>query len=167
MTSSVAFLNTVGPINELCSSADHIDSRAFSSQREMEDFLTRLISYKPGWLKFLYKLRGFVAGMMGLQHDELLHSRVTVADYDFNPGGQVEFFKSVDFETGKFWIGEAGDKHLDGYIGVVRESLEEGVNNYHVFTIVKYKHWTGPLYFNLIRPFHHLVVYFMGKYAAK
>lgn len=31
-------------------------------------------------------------------------------------------------------------------------------------TTVYYKHWTGPVYFNLIRPFHHLVVSRMAQY---
>jgi hypothetical protein len=29
--------------------------------------------------------------------------------------------------------------------------------------VVHYKHWTGPVYFNLIRPFHHLVVSRMAR----
>ncbi|MCP5103876.1 MAG: DUF2867 domain-containing protein, partial [bacterium] len=37
----------------------------------------------------------------------------------------------------------------------------------HVVTIVHYKHWTGPVYFNLIRPFHHLVIRRMMKAALK
>lgn len=167
MSQDIKVLRTIGSINELCAVADHIDSRAFVSSRQMDDFLTRLISYKPGWLTLLYKLRGMLAGLMGLKHDELVNHGFSVADYDFEPGGQVDFFTSVDSAANKFWIGEAGDKHLSGYIGVVAEPEQEGLNRYHVFTIVHYKHWTGPLYFNLIRPFHHLIVYFMGKYAAE
>jgi hypothetical protein len=37
---------------------------------------------------------------------------------------------------------------------------------FHVVTIVHYRRWTGPVYFNVIRPFHHLVVYQMAKSAA-
>lgn len=167
MTQTTRILLDITPIEKLCADADHIDSRAFTSSRNMEEFLNRLISYKPGWLTLLYKIRGALAGLMGLKHDELLHQGLTIADYDFNPGGQVDFFKSVGFEADKFWIGEAVDKHLSGYIGVVSESVQDGLNRYHVFTIVHYRQWTGPLYFNLIRPFHHLVVYFMGRYAAE
>ena len=32
--------------------------------------------------------------------------------------------------------------------------------------IVDYRHWTGPVYFNVIRPFHHLVVAAMLRSAA-
>ena len=39
-------------------------------------------------------------------------------------------------------------------------------NRYYVVTAVNYKHWTGPVYFNLIRPFHHLVVSRMAKHGV-
>ena len=167
MSKSAAILNSIPPLQKICSNADHIYSVGFESRRDMEDFLIRLMSYKPGWLTFLYKVRGVLAGVMGLKHDEFMNHGLEVTDYDFNRGGQVDFFNSIDFETDRFWIGEATDKHLSGYIGVVSEPAENGMHHYHVFTIVHYKHWTGPVYFNLIRPFSHLVVYFMGKYAAE
>ncbi|WP_421902512.1 DUF2867 domain-containing protein [Maridesulfovibrio sp.] len=167
MSKSAAILNSIPQLQKICSNADHIYSVGFDSRRDMEDFLIRLMSYKPGWLTFLYKVRGVLAGIMGLKHDEFMNHGLEVSDYDFSRGGQVDFFNSIDFEANKFWIGEATDKHLSGYIGVVSEPAETGLNYYHVFTIVHYKHWTGPVYFNLIRPFSHLVVYFMGKYAAE
>ncbi|WP_415713277.1 DUF2867 domain-containing protein [Maridesulfovibrio sp.] len=167
MAQSIEIVKTVDPIKKLITNADHMDSMAFESHRNMEDFLIRLISYKPGWLKFLYKIRGLLVGLLGLKHDELVGHGLQVSDYDFKAGGQVDFFQSVDFEAERFWIGEAVDKHLSAYIGVVSEPVHEGLNRYHVFTIVHYRHWTGPLYFNLIRPFHYLVVYFMGRNAAE
>ncbi|NDV21861.1 DUF2867 domain-containing protein [Desulfovibrio sp. JC022] len=167
MSESASILNSIPQIHKLSVDADHIYSKDFVSHRAMDDFLIRLMSYKPGWLTFLYKVRGVLAKIMGLKHDEFMDHGLEVSDYDFNRGGQVDFFSSVDFEAETFWIGEAEDKHLIGYIGVVSEPAENSSHHYHVFTIVRYKHWTGPVYFNLIRPFSHLVVYFMGKYAAE
>ncbi|HAS89899.1 MAG TPA: DUF2867 domain-containing protein [Desulfovibrio sp.] len=167
MSQSVEILNSIPQLKEICAKADHIYSVGFDSRRDMDDFLIRLMSYKPSWLTFLYKVRGVLAGLMGLKHGEFMNHGLEVSEYDFNRGGQVDFFSSIDFEPNRLWIGEAIDKHLSGYIGVVAESAERDLYHYHVFTIVHYKHWTGPLYFNLIRPFSHLVVYFMGKYAAK
>jgi hypothetical protein len=57
------------------------------------------------------------------------------------------------------------DKHLSAYFGVVNEKLDREHSRFHVFTTVRYLHWTGPVYFNLIRPFHHLVVSRMMKSA--
>lgn len=167
MTSQSAILDTIPQIYKISSDADHIHSCGFESRRDMNDFLIRLMSYKPGWLTLLYKVRGVLAGLMGLKHDEFINHGLKVSDYDFNRGGQVDFFTSVDFEENKLWIGEAEDKHLIAYIGVVRDSVENSQHLYRVFTIVRYKNWLGPVYFNLIKPFSHLVVYFMGKYAAE
>jgi hypothetical protein len=36
-----------------------------------------------------------------------------------------------------------------------------------VVTIVHYKHWTGRLYFNVIRPVHHFVVSGMARAGAR
>jgi hypothetical protein len=53
---------------------------------------------------------------------------------------------------------ETADTHLTGYLAVVIEPLAHGRTTFHNITIVKYHRWAGPLYFNVIRPFHHLVV---------
>jgi hypothetical protein len=47
---------------------------------------------------------------------------------------------------------------LTGYLAVVAEPLAHGRTRFHNITVVKYHRWTGPLYFKVIRPFHHLVV---------
>jgi hypothetical protein len=67
-----------------------------------------------------------------------------------------------------YWVSEAPeDKHLKAYFGVVAEKLSGRRTRFHVFTSVKYLHWTGPVYFNLIRPFHHLVVSSMMRNGVK
>jgi hypothetical protein len=43
-------------------------------------------------------------------------------------------------------------------MAIVMEDPDSARKRCHVLTIVHYHHWTGPLYFNAIRPFHHLVV---------
>ncbi len=63
-----------------------------------------------------------------------------------------------------YWVAETPeDKHLNAYFGVVTVKLRNNLTRFHVFTSVKYIHWTGPVYFNFIRPFHHLVVLKMMK----
>jgi hypothetical protein len=37
---------------------------------------------------------------------------------------------------------------------------------FHVVTIVHYNNLAGPVYFNVIRPFHHLVVKQMARRGA-
>jgi hypothetical protein len=64
-------------------------------------------------------------------------------------------------------------KNLESFMNIAIEeaktSLKEGNsgfgNRFYVFTTVYYKHWTGPVYFNLIRPLHHLAVPRMARYG--
>ena len=66
------------------------------------------------------------------------------------------------------WIAETPpDKHLKAYFGIMAESLANGLNRYYIVTIVHYLHWSGPVYFNMIRPFHHLVVSSMIRAGAR
>jgi hypothetical protein len=67
-----------------------------------------------------------------------------------------------------YWFAETPpDRHLKAYFGVVVEPLANDLKRYYIVTIVHYLHWTGPVYFNLIRPFHHLVVARMAQAGAK
>ena len=76
----------------------------------------------------------------------------------------VTFFVVRCAREGAYWISETpDDRHLRAYFGVVKEPLSQTVSRFFVFTTVYYKHWTGPVYFNLIRPFHHLVVSRMAR----
>jgi hypothetical protein len=42
-------------------------------------------------------------------------------------------------------------------LGVIEDTTTE-VRQLHVVTVVRYKNASGRVYFNVIRPFHHLVV---------
>ncbi len=140
MNDSSKLFQTIPILNELSQSADYVDSKAFSSNRPMNEFLERLIRYEPAWLVFLYKIRGVVAKIMGLEHDVIGHENFKKKDLDFDAGGKVDFFTSVDFVPDQHWIGEAKDKHLSGYIGVVAVPNDSGKTDFHTFTIVKFHH---------------------------
>lgn len=160
-------LGTVPGLSQLMEHADYMDMKTFSGEKDLSEFVATMLNYKPAWLNFLYLLRKGVAKILGLSHSDIEKTDLTPNDVDFTPGAQVAFFTTFAGEPGNFWIAEATDKHLAGYIGVIREERPDNSANFHTFTIVHYRHWTGPLYFNLIRPFHHLIVHYMGKAAAR
>lgn len=166
MSKSIEAVRSVESLSQLMSGADHVDSKCFIGKCSFQEFLDRLLRYEPAWVCWLYKVRSVIAKLMGLEHDEIGHAKAMAKEFDFTPGGKVDFFTTVDFKDGEYWVGEAKDKHLSGYIGVVAVPMTAGKTQFHTFTIVHYRNWTGPLYFNLIRPFHHIVVYFMGKHAV-
>jgi hypothetical protein len=85
-------------------------------------------------------------------------------EISFTPGENVTFFIVRSAKEGVYWFSETPeDKHLSAYFGVVVEPLKNDLKRFYIVTIVQYKHWTGPVYFNLIRPFHHLVVARMAR----
>lgn len=64
-------------------------------------------------------------------------------------------------------VAEVIDDHLTAHLGVASEPLAGGMTRFHVLTIVHYHNWAGPVYFNVIRPFHHLVVGGMAQAGVK
>lgn len=152
-------------LEPLLHDADHIDVKSFTTARSLEDFTTRLITYSPAWLKALYSLRRGLALILRLENVSLEHAPETPI-IDYTPGTALGFLTTVGGEPGRYWVGEASDRHLAGYIAIVADnSLAEPT--VHAATIVHYRHWTGPLYFTLIKPFHHLVVGLTGRHAAR
>lgn len=167
-TSPMEAIRSVPAIRDMLDDADHVDAKAFTGGHGLREFLRRMINYEPCWFAALMNVRGVVAKLLGLKHGEHIKTAET-REVNLAPGGMVGFFKSVavdDAESPRWWIGDASDKHLAAKIAVVAAPAPDGAKHVTVATIVHYRHWTGPLYFNLIRPFHHLVVHAMGTHAA-
>jgi len=148
--------------------ADFADVKVFEGKTTLRKFIASMLSYYPWWIVWLYRIRKLLVGILGLARHEApeelpdLHPE----DVSFTPGENVTFFIVRSAKKDQFWVSETpDDKHLKAYFGVVKEPLNNEMNRFYVITTVFYKHWTGPVYFNLIRPFHHLVVSRMAKYA--
>jgi len=157
-------------LEEFFIGADFTDVKVFEGQTTLRTFIASMLSYYPWWLVQLYRIRKLLVSVLGLvKHEEPeklpnLHPE----DISFTPGEQVTFFKVRRARENNFWISETpDDKHLRAYFGVVQEPSSHSLHRFYVITTVFYKHWTGPVYFNLIRPFHHLVVSRMAKHALR
>jgi len=148
--------------------ADFIDVKICQGQTTLRQFIASMLSYYPWWIIQLYRIRKLLVGILGLVKHEAPEElpNLQPEDVSFTPGENVTFFRVRSAEENLFWISETpDDKHLKAYFGVVKEPLNNSVNRFYVFTTVYYKHWTGPVYFNLIKPFHHLVVSRMAKHG--
>jgi Protein of unknown function (DUF2867) len=152
------------------SGADYTDIKTFDGKTSLRNFIAGMLSYYPWWLIFLYKVREMIVEILGLAKHEAPYEIPSFKpdDIPFSPAHNASFFIVRAAKENEFWFAETPeDKHLVAYVGVVVEKLEADLNRFYVITTVKYKHWTGPVYFNIIRPFHHLVVYRMGKAGLK
>ena len=89
----------------------------------------------------------------------------SAATVPFEPGASAAFFKVVKAEEGRHWFAAASESHLTAHLGVILEPRGPA-SRLHIITLVHYNRWTGPVYFNVIRPFHHLVVGSMLRAGA-
>lgn len=149
--------------------SDYLDIKVVQGRTDLRKFLAAMLSYYPWWVVILYRLRSLLVDVLGLVRHEAPEElpKLRAEDISFTAGENVTFFivRSAQEET--YWFSETPeDKHLCAYFGVIVEPLKNGFKRFYVVTIVHYKHWTGPVYFNLIRPFHHLVVSRMARAGA-
>ena len=148
--------------------ADFTDVKVFEGITTLRRFIASMLSYYPWWIIQLLRVRKSLVGILGLvKHEEPEElPNLQPEEVTFTPGEKVTFFIVRCAKEGLFWVSETpDDKHLKAYFGVVKEPVDNSVNRFYVFTTVYYKHWTGPVYFNLIRPFHHLVVSRMAQHG--
>jgi hypothetical protein len=66
-----------------------------------------------------------------------------------------------------YWFGKINDTKLKATLGVIFEPFGRRSNRFHVITSFYYRRWTEPVYFNLIRLFHHLIVGSLAKAAGR
>ena len=157
-------MNTVSQIPQiahLLKGSNHVDVKTIEGQTPLRQFIASMLSYYPGWIVLLYRIRTILVKMLGLVEHPAPQTlpKLGPQDVSFAVGEAVTFFTVRLAEEKHYWVGETPeDKHLRAYFAVVVEPMEGNRKRFHVATIVYYKHWTGPVYFNLIRPFHHLVV---------
>jgi hypothetical protein len=148
--------------------ADFIDVKVFEGDASLRKFIASMLSYYPWWIVQLYRVRKLLVGILGLVKHEAPEELPDLQpeEVSFTPGENVTFFTVRCAKEDRFWVSETpADKHLQAYFGVVKEPVSNSINRFYVITAVFYKHWTGPVYFNLIRPFHHLVVSRMARYG--
>jgi hypothetical protein len=149
--------------------ADHVDVKTVQGRVSLSGFIAAMLTYSPAWLVFFYRIRKVFVLLLGMRQDddpELLKP-LNAEDISFQPGETASFFTVRYAEKDRYWIAETpDDKHLQAFVGIFKQRVNQQENRFHVMTIVHYKHWTGPVYFNVIRPFHHLVVKQMALAGA-
>ena len=166
----MTFTEKIPEMAPLFEGSNHVDLKCVEGNTSLRQFVASMLSYYPWWVVLLYRIRVVLVKILGLVEHEApeVLPKLQAEDVSFVAGDTVTFFTVHLAKEEQFWIGETPeDKHLKAYFGVVVEPLAEKRRRFHVTTIVHYKHWTGPVYFNLIRPFHHLVVSRMARAGVR
>jgi hypothetical protein len=151
----------------LLSGADHVDVKQIDGEIGLRAFVAGMLSYQPWWVQSLYAVRSYFVRLLGMKQAETASATAISADeVAMTAGSAAAFFTVTCAEEERHWVAEATESHLTAYLGVVVEPRTRG-RRFHVLTIVRYHRWTGPVYFNAIRPFHHVVVRQMMRAAVK
>jgi len=138
--------------------ADHVDVETVEGTVTLRTFLAGMVSYAPAWVSALYAVRWLFVRLLGMSQEGIPRTEpVLPDDVPFEPGAQLGVFTVARAGQDQFWIGEAVEAHLSAALCVVVEEHSDG-RRFHVVTAVHYRRWTGPVYFTVVRPFHHLVV---------
>lgn len=139
--------------------ADHVDVKTITGAVTMREFIAAMMGYQPGWVTFLYRVRAVFVRFLGMRQRGVPHApRLKPEDVGMQPGCRVGFFTVRMAAEDRYWVGEVNDSHLLAALGVVVEPLQDNRRRFHVLTVVYYHNRAGRVYFNVIRPFHHLVV---------
>ncbi len=134
--------------------ADFIDIKIAESKNELRTFIAAMLSYYPWWIVMLYHIRALVVQVLGLVKHEAPEElpNLQPGQIPFTTGEKATFFIVRMVQEDIFWLAETPpDKHLKAYFGIVVEPLANDLKRYYIVTVVHYLHWTGPVYFNLIR----------------
>ena len=148
-------------LKNILRNADHMDVKTVEGPVNLDGFIAAMLSFRPAWLIFFYRVRKVFVRLLGMRQDNdpAILTPLRAEDVPFQSDKTASFFIVRHAVRNRCWIAETpDDKHLRAFLGIFREKIDRGVNRFHVMTVVHYKHWTGPVYFNIIRPFHHLVV---------
>lgn len=149
--------------DRLAQGADYVEVKVGEGGMSLREFVAGILSYRPGWMAALYRVRVWLLTALGQGKRDVSDGDVMTADsLPINPGDKADFFEVVESDGESRWIAVGQESHLDCMIGAWAQPAcgKPGVNRFHLVTIVRYRSWAGPVYFNIIRPFHHLVVYF-------
>ncbi|GAC1391650.1 MAG: DUF2867 domain-containing protein [Ktedonobacteraceae bacterium] len=165
MSQGMRYIRHTPELASLLEHADHVDVKTVVGSVDMRTFLAGMLSYRPGWVTCLYHVRAGFVRLLGMRQEGIpsafsLHPE----EVPMQEGKKASFFTIRMVEEEHYWIAAAEDTHLEALLGVVIELLPgTSQRRFHVLTIVHYRNWAGPVYFQVIQPFHHLVVGSMAR----
>jgi hypothetical protein len=162
------YLAQMPELPPLLDNADHVDVKTAEGKQNLREFIAGALSYQPAWMTFMYGVRMIFVRFLGMKQPGIPRAKkFTPSDISFNTGDKANFFKVADAQEDRYWAVYIDDKHLKAQLIAVVEPLANGLNRFYTITVVHYHNWAGPVYFNLIRPLHHIVVTKMTKAGVK
>lgn len=154
-------LQQIPVLAEYLNDADHVDVKTMSGTISMREFVAGVLSYQPGWMRALWGMRVWLLKLLGQgEHAVPVREHMSADTVPVKAGQKASFFTVGDSDGETYWIAVGEESHLGAALAVAVERADgETLKRFHLMTVVKYRSWAGPIYFNVIRLFHYLVVY--------
>jgi len=156
----ISDLTSIPAIKTLVEDADYIALKIIESEDSLKTVLSKMFSYRPGLVRLLYRIRAPFVRLLGFRQDAMPEMNEWIPDeFPMLPCGNIWFFTVRQAVKDRLWIaGCPRDRHLDADMAVVAQPAAGNRNRFYIVTFVRYKHWTGPVYFNVIRLFSMILV---------
>ena len=142
----------------LVNGADHVDVHTMDGTGSVLEVAAGILSYRPAWMGWLWRVPVRLLRWLGPPPAIPAPARLTGESLPAKPGDKAGFFTVTRSDGHAYWVVEGRETHLEAWLAVVGQPLEAGRTRFHVITVVRYLNRAGRIYFNVIRPFHHLVV---------
>ncbi|HEX2909132.1 MAG TPA: DUF2867 domain-containing protein [Phototrophicaceae bacterium] len=161
------FVQQFPGVAELLRDANHIDTQTVEGQISLRQFIAGTLSYQPRWVTGLYYIRWAFVRLLGMKQEGIPdHTRFSAADVPMIPGEYLGFFKVDAAQEDRYWVSSIEDQHLAAHLVAAVEPCGDRYR-FYATTIVHYRNWAGPIYFNAIRPFHLLLVALAVRSAVR
>ncbi|TDW17490.1 DUF2867 domain-containing protein [Kribbella kalugense] len=153
---------TLHELDDLVPVVDEIDVKTARGEVTLREFIAGALGHSPLWVKGLFAVRIAVAAVLRLETTGIPDTRrLRPETVSFTPGEKDAFFTVVRGEEDHYLLLKVSDNHLIGYLAFFTDN--EHPATFKVVTLVQYLRPAGRFYYNLIRPFHHLVLLSMCR----
>ncbi|UOQ71799.1 DUF2867 domain-containing protein [Hymenobacter cellulosilyticus] len=129
--------------------------------QQAEAVAWRLFGQGPAWVRRLMQLRDWLVRPFGLTTFPV--ANLPAYGTPLVTGSRIGPFQVFSVSAQEVILGQ-DDRHLNFRASVLVAGAEPAVV---VTTVVQFHNWFGRAYFALIRPFHHLVVPALLRYALR
>ena len=148
-------------LDDLVPIVDVIDVKTARGAVSLREFTAGALGHGPLWIKALFGVRILLAWALRLETAVPDSFRLRPETVSFTPGDPASFFTVVRGEEDHYLLLKVSDNHLVAWLAIITDNGQPA--EFKVVTLVKYLRPVGRFYYNLIRPFHHLVLLSMCR----
>jgi hypothetical protein len=154
------YIDQIQELQVILKDADYVGVKIVEGDVSLQEFLSGMFAYRPGLIRFLYRVRAGMVRLLGIRQLPLPEMEEWIPkEVPMLACGNIWFFSVSLASDERYWIGCCPEEsHLTAFMGVVVEPLDVPRKRFHFVTIVHYRNWTGRLYFLLIRPINWFFV---------